>query len=321
MKLKQATWALAAAVLVSGSGFAAAAEGDFYNIEKAIEKAKAEKKDVLVDFTGSDWCGWCIKLHNEVFSKTEWKNYSDKNLVFVELDFPRDKSKVSAKQQAYNQAQSDAYGVQGYPTILLIDEDGLVFGKTGYQRGGPKGYIAHIKNLKQQKEAIQAACKSIESGSEKEKLASLVELQAKLKAWKIESFHMWVLGILLVQLAFHYHGKGNAAEYGKYLAMVREADKDEAPFVETSIKIEEEVNPLMGQKKFKEAKAALEEVLKSEPKGKALQAALASLAFCEFRLGNRDRTLEHLRAAVDAAPDTDQAKELEGAIKQVKEEK
>src|SRR3954469_19158244 len=61
------------------------------DFKKAQEQAKTDKKLLLVDFTGSDWCGWCIKLNREVFSKPEFKDYATKNLVLLEVDFPRAK--------------------------------------------------------------------------------------------------------------------------------------------------------------------------------------------------------------------------------------
>ena len=77
---------LAVAAVTSSAAFAAAGWED--NYEKAMAKAKAEKKMVLLDFTGSDWCGWCIKLDKEVFSKKEFKDYAKENLVLVEGGVP-----------------------------------------------------------------------------------------------------------------------------------------------------------------------------------------------------------------------------------------
>ena len=68
----------------------------FDTIEKAVEAARTDKKDILVDFTGSDWCGWCIKLHDEVFSQEAWKKAAAGKYVFVELDFPRKKEQSEA---------------------------------------------------------------------------------------------------------------------------------------------------------------------------------------------------------------------------------
>ena len=85
------------------SGVNAAASEWLTDLPKAQAQAKEEKKMVLLDFTGSDWCGWCIKLHNEVFSKPEFAEYARKNLVLVEVDFPR-KKKLGAEQKKANEA-------------------------------------------------------------------------------------------------------------------------------------------------------------------------------------------------------------------------
>lgn len=113
---------------------------------KAQELAKASKKPMLLDFTGSDWCGWCIKLKEEVFDEKEFQHYAAENLVLVELDFPRSKSqKDSIKKQ--NEKLQQEYGVRGFPTIILLDPEGKKIGQTGYQEGGPKAYVEHLKEL------------------------------------------------------------------------------------------------------------------------------------------------------------------------------
>ena len=87
MKNSRSLLASLLALAFTASAFAGG-EGWSDNYAKALAQAKAEKKLVLVDFTGSDWCGWCIKLDKEVFSKPEFKTYAKENLVLVELDFP-----------------------------------------------------------------------------------------------------------------------------------------------------------------------------------------------------------------------------------------
>jgi protein disulfide-isomerase len=116
------------------------------NLEEGIAKAKAENKTVLVNFTGSDWCGWCIKLKGEVFSKKEFADYAGSSLVLVELDFPQRKAQ-SEEVKTYNRKVLEKYGVQGFPTIILINGDGKQLGKTGYQQGGPLAYIEHLKGF------------------------------------------------------------------------------------------------------------------------------------------------------------------------------
>lgn len=116
------------------------------NFEQAQVRAKAENKPMLLDFTGSDWCGWCIRLDKEVFSQPEFKAYAANSLVLVELDFPRAK-KQSAEIKAQNKALAKKYSIRGYPTILLLTAEGELIERTGYQRGGAANYVAHIKEI------------------------------------------------------------------------------------------------------------------------------------------------------------------------------
>jgi len=117
------------------------------DLPKAQEQAKAEKKLVMLDFTGSDWCGWCIKLHKEVFSQPEFSDYAKKNLVLVEVDFPRSKPQSEAQKKA-NQALQAKYSIEGYPTIIVLDGNGKKVGQLGYEPGGPKAFIADLDKLK-----------------------------------------------------------------------------------------------------------------------------------------------------------------------------
>jgi protein disulfide-isomerase len=115
------------------------------NLETALQKAKAENKAVLVNFTGSDWCQWCIRLSDEVFSKSEFEDYAEDNLILVRLDFPRN-IEQSAETKTYNNQLAQRYGVQGFPTILLFNSQGQMVLQTGYLPGGPVTYVEHLKN-------------------------------------------------------------------------------------------------------------------------------------------------------------------------------
>ena len=117
------------------------------DLPKAQAQAKSEKKLVMLDFTGSDWCGWCIKLHNEVFSKPEFSEYAKKNLVLVEVDFPQRKQQ-SAQLKKANTALQEKYKIEGYPTIIVLDGEGKQVGRLGYQPGGPEAFIAALDKLK-----------------------------------------------------------------------------------------------------------------------------------------------------------------------------
>ena len=117
------------------------------DIKQAKERASADKKLILVDFTGSDWCGWCIKLDRKVFSKPEFKEYSDKNLVLLEVDFPKRKE-LPAAQKAHNMELAEKYGVQGFPTIIVLNGEGKVVGELGYMPGGPSAFLAELDKLR-----------------------------------------------------------------------------------------------------------------------------------------------------------------------------
>src|SRR6266436_3885065 len=126
---------------------AGAAELDWQtDLSKAQAQAKKENKLVMLDFTGSDWCGWCIKLNAEVFSKPEFEEYAKKNLVLVEVDFPR-KKKLSEEQKKANNALQAKYKIEGYPTIIVLDGEGKQVGQTGY-KPSPKQFIEDLEKMK-----------------------------------------------------------------------------------------------------------------------------------------------------------------------------
>lgn len=128
------------------SGFVFASEGWMTDYDAALKKAKAEKKTVILDFTGSDWCGWCIRLDKEVFSQKAFKDYAKDNLVTVMLDFPS-KKKISDELKKQNAELAKKYKVRGYPTIFLLNSEGKQIAQTGYKRGGAEAYVKHLKAL------------------------------------------------------------------------------------------------------------------------------------------------------------------------------
>ncbi len=118
------------------------------SVPDATAQAKKEKKLILLDFTGSDWCGWCKKLDAETFSKPEFADYAKKNLVLVEVDFPAQK-RQSDDLKAANKKLQKKYGVDGYPTLIVLKPDGTVLWKQdGYLAGGPAAMIAELDKAK-----------------------------------------------------------------------------------------------------------------------------------------------------------------------------
>lgn len=112
----------------------------------ALQQATQENKPVFMFFTGSDWCGWCKKLHSEVLDTHEFKNYAARNLVLLELDFPYYKSQSSdVKQQNADLART--YGIRGYPTVIILNSKGQRIGQLGYMPGGPSAFLTELERI------------------------------------------------------------------------------------------------------------------------------------------------------------------------------
>ena len=143
---------LLAVVLIAFSlnGFAQQKPLEWHtDVNKAIKTSLATGKPLFFFFTGSDWCGWCKRLQKEVFFKPEFVIWANKNVVLVELDFPR-RTKLSTELQKQNRELQQMFGVRGYPTIWFInpEEKGEAevnlakLGSQGYVAGGPPAWIA-----------------------------------------------------------------------------------------------------------------------------------------------------------------------------------
>ena len=177
---------LAAFVALMIAALPALAAPKWYtDLDEAKAVAVKENKPLLVDFTGSDWCGYCIKLHAEVFDKPEFEAFA-KNYVLVELDFPSKKPQP-AEEKAKNKATQTKFGVSGFPTVLLIDaKSGEAYGRqSGYGPGtGPKAYIEKLsafKNTAEGRAALVAESKKASEASAK-RAAQGAKLRAAIEA-------------------------------------------------------------------------------------------------------------------------------------------
>ena len=166
------TAALVAAALIGGAWLsdvqAAGRRGDaewLTSYAEATAQAKKTNRKILTNFSGSDWCGWCIRLKKEVFDKPEFKEWAAKNVVLLELDFPHGKPQTAAIKKQ-NKELMTKFGVGGFPTILFIDASGEAVGKTGYVQGGPEAWIKNAQKILDAapagKPAAKAAPESLE---------------------------------------------------------------------------------------------------------------------------------------------------------------
>lgn len=134
---------LASLALAASAG--AAWRTDF---ESAKTEAKKDQKIILMNFTGSDWCGYCIKMKKEALDLKAFTDYAAKNAVLVEVDFPSRK-RLPAAQQKANEALKAKFKVQGFPTFVITDATGKELGRhVGYLQGGPLAFIEKLEKLK-----------------------------------------------------------------------------------------------------------------------------------------------------------------------------
>ena len=110
-------------------------------LDQAINKAVSENKTLMLFFTGSDWCGWCMRLQKEVFVKPEFKNWADKNVVLVELDFPR-RTAQDPKISQQNRELAQMFQVRGYPTVWFVEPEISDSNQINLKKIGYQGYLA-----------------------------------------------------------------------------------------------------------------------------------------------------------------------------------
>ena len=238
---------LALVTLGTASAGGAGWTSDF---DAAKKQAASEKKDLLVDFTGSDWCGWCIKLDKEVFQEQAFKTGVKDTLVLVELDFPQDKSKLSDATKAQNEKLRVAFNIKGYPSILLCDASGKAYAKTGYKAGGPDGYVKHLNELMAVRAKRDAAFADAEKATDP--VAKAKSLLAGLKAMDMDIVDV---------------------HYADVITKIEELDKDDSTgFVKERKEVAAKAAAAA------EAAAASEKIMKDlEPKLQELQAKLEPL--------------------------------------------
>jgi protein disulfide-isomerase len=137
-------------ILAAGALWQARAEDSTWltDLPAAQAQAKAQHKIVLMDFTGSDWCSWCIKFKKEVLDTSEFQDYAAKNVVEVEVDYPNKKTQSDDLKKANAELKSK-FDVHGFPTLVVLDQNGKEIGRqVGYEEGGPKAFIAKLEKFK-----------------------------------------------------------------------------------------------------------------------------------------------------------------------------
>lgn len=141
-------------------------------IDEALAMAKAQHRTVIVEFTGRDWCGACKHLHGKIFSSPEFEAAVNDRYVVTELDYPRAPgliAQIPDEEKARRQGIMDSYGIQGLPSVVLLDEDGLPFAIIVGTRQDPASYLAELdkaQTVRAQRDAAFARAQGL-SGIEK----------------------------------------------------------------------------------------------------------------------------------------------------------
>ncbi len=159
------------------------------DFDAATKLASEKKLPILLNFTGSDWCGWCKLMDEAVYSKKEWQSYAAKNLLLVTIDFPQDQGIVPEKYAARNGRLQEQFKVEGYPTYVLIDSDGKTeIGRLGAgQDKTPESFISEVEDaLRLSPANIEKRVAELgpEKGAEfKSAIAKMESVEAEFKAW------------------------------------------------------------------------------------------------------------------------------------------
>ncbi len=116
------------------------------NFDAAKKQAQAESKPMFVYFTGSDWCPWCIKMDSQILSTPEFQQALAQKMIFVKVDFPR-KSPQDQATKDQNQKLSNEFGIQGFPSVIILDSKGQKIEKMGFQSGGGANYAKKVQDV------------------------------------------------------------------------------------------------------------------------------------------------------------------------------
>lgn len=262
--------------------------------EDAQTKARTENKLLLVDFTGSDWCGWCIRLKEEVFDQEAFKKEAPQKFVLVELDFPRGKE-LPEELKTQNQQLAERFQVRGFPTILVLDAEGQLIARTGYRPGGPEEYVKHLMEFVTAQETIVRMRPALAASQGLDRAKLLDQLIAAydklgndhpdLKTWSGEIIALDADNKAGLKVKYHFR---------QLLA---------------------EASDLKGNQKYDEAKAVYDKALALEGIGGEMkQDAYFAQGECCFYLRDFVGVVACLKKALEAAPGSSKTANIQAMI-------
>lgn len=114
------------------------------NYEEGVARAKKEHKPIFLFFTGSDWCPWCMRFEKEILKTAEFTHLLGRELIFIKADFPQNISQ-NATIEEQNEALKVHYGIKGFPTVILLDQNSNEIARMGYEKIGGKAYAEKVQ--------------------------------------------------------------------------------------------------------------------------------------------------------------------------------
>lgn len=296
------------AFLVGSSAYGEEDEKDaklwLRDFAKAKEQAKAEKKDILMEFTGSDWCPPCISLHKNVLSKEEWAKRTPEHFILLKLDSPRDKTKVTEAEQKQYRELSTRYGVRGVPTIILADHEGKPYAvKVGYGGTEAKAYIDSLVEKvavrKERDEAFELAktTKGIDKAKWLAKGLDGIDAELAIKEYRDE-----------VEVIIKEDVDNQAGLKDKYANLLKLED------------IKKQLTAIQGKARGGKTEDAVKEIEELVSKEKLSGIPLQETLFVKAQIlygSDKPAAKKALEAAVEAAPKTDRAESIRSVLSRV----
>lgn len=256
--------------------------------EAARKQAAQEGKDLLLEFTGSDWCPPCMQLKQEVFDVEVFQEWVADKFVLVRFDFPRDDSALSEEQKKQNEANADAYLIEGYPTVVLADAQGRPYATTSYQSGGAESYVRHLEALRNGRVARDRAFEEAGQLEGVERAKALLNGLSDLADGVVDRFYPDVAQDIIASDPEDQSGFQEGRSYRKAVA-----------------EYEQQMEALFAIKQFTGAvKTADEFVATHQPVGKDLQHILMGKLMALVEVGKEEEAFGVMEEIRGAAPDS-----------------
>lgn len=272
------------------------------NVSTAKTSASDAKKDLLLEFTGSDWCPPCKMLKAKVFDSAHFMTEAPKGFVLVKLDFPRDKSHQTAAVIAQNTEMAEQYRVAAFPTVILADAKGRPYAQwSGYGGESPEQYTKMLEDKRKVRVARDA---ELEKAAAAKGIDKAKALDAALDSVPISATLMLATYDAEIKEIMTLDADKSAGLYSKYESL------------KIAPQIEEQVQEILNSSDNPaKAYAKIEAIVKEKKlSGLALQEALFGMALAKYTAEDVPATVALLKKAKDAAPKSEKAERIPGII-------